>query len=226
MTEQENPNNSIISIGSTGLVRVGNSIDITNKIIQEHEERSISENYKSIKIGNHYWMTENLDVDCYLNGDSIPEVQNPKDWENLKTGAWCYYDNNPENRLKYGKIYNWFAINDKRGLAPKGFKVAGFEDWKTLFENLDERVAGYKLKSTHGWRDNRNGNNESKLNIYPAGFRCFHFFAGINEYTYFWTSTEENEKSAVFVNFNYYADNVFCSNTFKYSGCYVRCIKI
>ena len=156
--ENKNENNSsIIPIGSTGLVRVGNSIDITNKIIKEHEERGVSENFKSVKIGNQYWMTENLDVDCYLNGDSIPQVQNPKDWENLKTGAWCYYNNDSDNGKKFGKIYNWFAINDKRGLAPNGFKVASFEDWKTLFENLGENVAGYKLKSNHGWKENGNG---------------------------------------------------------------------
>lgn len=225
--EEKNPKSvSIVPIGSTGLVRVGNSIEITNKIIQEHEERSISENFNSVKIGNQFWMTKNLDVDCYLNGDSIPQVQNPKDWENLKTGAWCYYNNDPENGTKYGKIYNWYAINDKRGLAPKGYKVASFDDWKTLFEKLGENVAGYKLKSNHGWRENRNGNNESKMNIYPAGFRCYNFFAGIDEYTYFWTSTEKNEKSAVFVNFNYYADYVFSSDSFKYSGLYVRCLKI
>lgn len=68
----ENKNNSLISIGSTGLVRVGNSIEITNKIIKELEGRSITELFKWVKIGNQEWMTKNLDVDCYANGDPIP----------------------------------------------------------------------------------------------------------------------------------------------------------
>lgn len=226
MTEKDNSNNSLIPITPNGLVRVGNSIDITKKIISEHEERSVSENFKSVKIGNQYWMTENLDVDCYLNGDSIPQIQNSKDWEDLQTGAWCYYDNDSENGKKFGKIYNWFAINDKRGLAPKGFKVASFEDWKSLFENLGEDVE-YKLKSNHGWEDG-NGNNESKLNIYPGGFRMYRgIFIGKDKYTYIWTSTEENENSAVFLNFNNYSDDdVFSFHKFKYLGLYVRCLKI
>ena len=64
-----------------------------------------------VRIGGQVWMKNNLNVTFYLNGDSIPHVQNSQDWSNLTTGAWCYVD---ENKTKYGRIYNWYAVNDNR----------------------------------------------------------------------------------------------------------------
>lgn len=226
MDNKNENNNSIIPVGSTGLVRVGNSIGITNKILNEHKERLLQGIFPTVKIANQDWMTKNLDVERYANGDAIPQVQNPTEWENLRTGAWCYYNNNPENGLKYGKIYNWYALNDPRGLAPDGFKVASIEDWKALFDFLGENEAGYKLKSSSGWKENGNGSDEFKMSIYPAGYRMYSIFIGKDDYTHIWTSTEKNTNSAMFVNFNYYGNNVFSSDTFKYTGSYVRCLKI
>lgn len=226
MTDNKHENKIIVKTDSTGIIKVGNSLKLTDKIIQEYDNRVLQSSFPTVKIGNQEWMTENLDVDCYSNGDPIPQVQNPKEWENLKTGAWSYYDNDSANGLKYGKIYNWFAVNDERGLAPKGFEVASIENWHTLFQKLGEDVAGYKLKSTSGWKENGNGNNEVNLNIHPAGYRMYNIFIGKDDYTHIWTSTEKNENSAIFVNFNYYANNVFSTDTFKYTGSYVRCIKL
>ena len=225
MVNKNENNTSIIPIGSTGLVRVGNSIKIINKILKENEERSITELFKHIKIGNQEWMTKNLDVDCYANGDPIPQVQNSEKWERLKTGAWCYYNNDPSNGEKYGKLYNWYAINDERGLAPQGFKVPSMKDWKVLLNHLGDDVAGQKLKSKTGWKEEGSGTNESKLNFCPGGYRNYSTYFGINEYTHIWSSMEENEQSAFYISLNYYADNVFSTHTFKYSGFYVRCIK-
>jgi uncharacterized protein (TIGR02145 family) len=230
---ESNQNNSIIPIGSTGLVRVGNSIDITNKIIKEHEERSVSENFKSVKIGNQYWMTENLDVDCYLNGDAIPQVQNPKDWENLKTGAWCYYDNDPKNGLKYGKLYNWFAINDIRGLAPKGWHIPTFDEWITLTDCLGgESAAVKKMKNTNGWKDGEdesaeNGNNESGFSGLPGGYRCKHdAFHWINLLGLWWSSSEYDPENAWYLSLHYF-NTSFTRNykEVKQYGCSVRCLK-
>ena len=73
-----------------------------------------------IIIGNQVWMTKNLNVETYRNGDIIPQVQDSTAWANLTTGAWCYYENESSNGEKYGKHYNWYAVNDSLGLAPKG----------------------------------------------------------------------------------------------------------
>ena len=58
------------------------------------------------------WMTKNLDVTTYRNGDAIPQVTDPTAWANLTSGAWCYYNNDPANGPIYGKLYNWYAVND------------------------------------------------------------------------------------------------------------------
>lgn len=76
-------------------------------------------NYESVTIGTQIWMTKNLVVDHYRNGDPIPEVKDSAQWANLTTGAWCYYNNDAANGAIYGKLYNWYAINDPRGSGSK-----------------------------------------------------------------------------------------------------------
>ncbi len=228
MTENDKIENSIIPISSNGIVRVGNSIDITNKIIREYEERSISANYKTIKIVNQEWMTKNLDVDCYKNGDPIPQVQNLKEWEDLTSGAWCYYDNNPENGLKYGKIYNWFAVNDERGLAPNGFKIPSLEDWNILFEKTYERLNVEDIRKKTGL------NNIEKFTLMydHVFFRLRDILIGkdYNVDQFFWTSTERNATNAIHVDFGYQGggnhDDMFLSEILKNTPSYVRCLKI
>ena len=92
----------------------------------------IQTDYPAITIGNQVWMTRNLDVDLYRNGDSIPEVRDSATWANLTTGAWCYYNNNSDTGKVYGKLYNWYAVNDLRGLAPTGKHVPSVSEWDTL----------------------------------------------------------------------------------------------
>ena len=78
---------------------------------------------ETVKICFQTWTLKNLDVCTYQNGDTITEVKNINTLKNIKTGAWCYYNFDPKNGKKYGKLYNWFAVNDPRGLAPKGFHI-------------------------------------------------------------------------------------------------------
>ena len=87
---------------------------------------------KSIVIGNQVWTSQNLDVSTYRNGDTIPEVQNPNVWYYLTTGAWCFYNNDPANGPVYGKLYNWYAVNDPRGLAPVGYHIPSDAEWTIL----------------------------------------------------------------------------------------------
>jgi len=113
--------------------------------------------YKTVTIGTQVWMKENLNVSTFKNGDPIPEVKTDEEWERageLKQPAWCYYDNDPKNGTKYGKLYNWYAVNDPRGLAPSGYHVPTDEEWTILTDYLGgEDVAGTKMKSTSGWEN-------------------------------------------------------------------------
>ena len=111
-----------------------------------------------IKIGDQTWTSKNLDVSTYRNGDVIPQVQSEEEWAKLTTGAWCYYENESDNGTTYGKLYNWYAVNDPRGLAPKGFHIPSDAEWTILTENLGYK-AGTKMKSTSGWDDDGNGTN-------------------------------------------------------------------
>ncbi len=99
--------------------------------------------YKTVKIGDQVWMAENLGVSRYRNGDPIPEVQDPEKWKSLKTGAWCYYKNDEEYGEIYGKLYNWHAVNDPRGLAPEGWHVPSDKEWMKL-----ERYLGMSKEET------------------------------------------------------------------------------
>ena len=110
---------------------------------------------KGVAIGTQVWTTKNLDVATFRNGDAIPQAKTDEEWEvagNNKQAAWCYYENNTANGTKYGKLYNWYAVNDYRGLAPAGWHVPTDEEWTVLSTFLGgEDLAGKKMKSTSGW---------------------------------------------------------------------------
>jgi len=226
MSDNNKSRNSLTPIGSTGLVRAESSIEITNKIIKEYEERLLRKIFTTKKIGSQEWMIKNLDVECYANGDPIPQVQNPKEFQNLKTGAWCNKDNYSENRKQDGKIYNWYAVADERGLAPNGFKVPSKKDWKILFDK------------TYEWLISENPELKDSKEYFTIMFDDMFFrlcdilitgYYHHEEILDFWTSTELNSTNAICVDFGFGGfgnhEIMFFPETFKYSGGYVRCIK-
>ena len=127
---------------------------------------------QTVTIGKQVWTTKNLNVATYRNGDEIPQVQDEKAWAELTTGAWCYYNNDASNGTKYGKLYNWYAVNDPRGLAPKGYHIPTDAEWTQLSDYLGgESKAATKIKSTSGWPNNGNGKNSSGFSALPGGER-------------------------------------------------------
>jgi len=183
-----------------------------------------------IKIGEQVWMTKNLGVSTYRNGDIIPQVTNPAQWSSLTTGAWCYYDNEAANGTKYGKLYNWYAVNDPRGLAPIGYHVPSDEEWSTLTTFLGgDEVAGGKMKSTGTtlWSSpNTDASNSSGFAGLPGGNRYLNgtfYYIGLNGD--WWSSTENNTTNAWHRHFNYGNGNVVRNNLNKTNGCSVRCLR-
>jgi uncharacterized protein (TIGR02145 family) len=147
-----------------------------SKILADQATGSFSDprdgkTYKTIKIGTQTWMAENLNISSFRNGDLIPEAKTNEEW--VKTApAWCYYENDPKNEAKYGKLYNWYAMIDPRGLAPVGWHMPFESEWETLNKTLGGiAAAGTKMKSTGGWDDNGNGTNESGFSGFPGGSR-------------------------------------------------------
>ncbi|MBM3455250.1 MAG: hypothetical protein FJX80_08895 [Bacteroidetes bacterium] len=173
--------------------------------------------YKSVKIGTQTWMAENLNVATFRNGDSIPQAKTNEEWEKAgenQQPAWCYYNNDPANGEKYGKLYNWYAVNDKRGLAPVGFHIPSDAEWTKLTDFLGgEGVAGTKMKNTSGWAQNGNGTNESGFSGLPGGGRGANGAFGVVGLGGGWWSSTENGVGSAWDRYLYYNDGSGAGST-------------
>lgn len=189
-----------------------------------------------VQIGTQIWMTKNLSVSRYRNGDLIPQVSNPTQWANLTTGAWCYYANNSANGLVYGKLYNWYAVNDARGIAPLGWHVPSDAEWTTLVSYLGfADVAGGKLKAigtlqagTGVWfNPNASSTNSSGFTALPGGYVADNGSGSflLSKYGYWWSKTEFGSLRAIARILNYTNGSVTNLEYFKDYGFSVRCIK-
>ena len=154
----------------------------------------------TVTIGTQIWTDANLEVTTYRNGDVIPEVTDQSAWAGLTTGAWCWYNNNSANNAGYGKLYNWYAVNDPRGLAPNGFHVPSWDEWNTLVATAGGvYFAQFSLVETGTtcWvPPNTGATNSTGFSACAGGFRDnsnFNqgpFIPGVtNNEANFWTST-------------------------------------
>jgi uncharacterized protein (TIGR02145 family) len=149
-----------------------------------------------VTIGTQTWSACNLNVTTYQNGDPIPQVQDPVEWAALTTGAWCYYDNDADNGCTYGKLYNWYAVNDPRGLAPAGYHVPTDSDFTTLYTYLGgEAAAGGALKEAglaHWIAPNTDATNSSGFTALPGGVRNVPSgaFNLLGVYGFWWSATD------------------------------------
>lgn len=181
-----------------------------------------------VKIGNQIWMSKNLNIDTFRNGEIIPYAETIEDWKRAgreKQPAWCYYDNDPENGEKYGKLYNWYAVTDPRGLAPEGWRIPSYDEWTQMTDHIGADQ-GTKIKSEEGWFRDKNNSNSSGFTALPAGFRDFGGeFLGIDSFGYWWTSSEEYTDFAWAKYIRYNLNYVYTDNGNKESGLSVRCIR-
>ena len=185
---------------------------------------------KGVAIGTQVWMTKNLDVAKFRNGDPIPEAKTDEEWKKAyenEQPAWCYYENDRTNGAKYGKLYNWYAVNDPRGLAPKGYHVPSDEEWTVLTDYLGgEEKAGAKMKSKTGWFKDGNGTNSSGFSGLPGGYRYYDgAFSFIGYYGYWWSSSEYATFSAWYRYLHYYYGNVNRYDSLKQDAFSVRCLR-
>ena len=172
-------------------IETNDSIDNQEKVSEALIGESLTDidghTYKSTIIGKQTWMAENLNVSRFKNGDVIKEVKSIDEWayacEN-QIPAWCYYNNDVNNGKKYGKLYNWCAILDSRGLAPEGWHIPSNSEWKILIDKLGGiKVAGGKMKEigTLNWKTSKNqgicnndgASNSSLFNGLPGGERIY-----------------------------------------------------
>jgi uncharacterized protein (TIGR02145 family) len=155
---------------------------------------------QEIIIGQQIWQVNNLNVSKFRNGDPIAEASTVEEWQKAgfeKRPAWCYYNNDTVNGKKYGKLYNWYAINDPRGLAPTGWHIPSDKEWNILIEYLGgSMVFGINRKSVKGnerlgWKfaKDQSGDNMSGFSALQGGMRVYDgSFAQIEKLGYWWSA--------------------------------------
>jgi uncharacterized protein (TIGR02145 family) len=185
----------------------------------------------SVTICTQVWMLKNLDVSTYRNGDLIPQVTDTIQWANLTTGAYCYYNNDSATyAATYGKLYNWYAVNDPRGLAPTGWHVPSDAEWTTLITCLGgDAVAGGAMKetgTTHWTSPNTGATNSSGFTGLPGGGRNNDGTFGLVVNAGYWWSSSENDTPDAWARYLYYNDgDIDRTNYNKPYGFSVRCLR-
>lgn len=184
----------------------------------------------AVTICSQVWVIKNLDVDRYRNGDLIPKVTDPTAWAALTSGAYCYYNNDSATyAATYGKLYNWYAVNDPRGLAPAGWHVPSDAEWTTLESCLGGApVAGGAMKetgTTHWTTPNTGATNSSGFTGLPGGNRYLGTFYDVGNFGVWWSSTEASTAFAWYRSLIYNNGNIGGGNSNKENGYSVRCVR-
>ena len=178
-------------------------------------------------------MDENLNTSLFRNGDTIPEAKTAKEWQKAgknQLPAWCYYNNDSTNGEKYGKLYNCYAVNDSRGLAPTGWHMPTYEEWKSLIDHLGRsKEKNIKMQSSNSRDNNGNGSNEIGFSCLTGGCRDsngeFNYFG---KFDLWWSSTQYSKKyDAYYVYVSEFFQNgaLTIGKTNKQIGFSVRCIR-
>jgi uncharacterized protein (TIGR02145 family) len=200
----------------------GNQLTFTTQPVLD----TIGNQYTTITINGKEWFKENLKTTKYANGTDISNVTDNGSWNNLSTGAWAYYDNNNTNDALYGKLYNWYAVSDVRGLCPTGWHVADDLDWTSLTAIYGtDAAAGNELKSTTLWTTGNANTNFSGFGATPGGGRGAGLFGDLTNKGFWWTSTLFDSSNSYARRLEYNLDTVvryYESNKYGFS---VRCVK-
>ena len=198
--------------------------------------------YATVLIGQQCWFAENLRCEHYENGDAIPSNLNDIEWQGTSSGAVAVYGegdsqcetSSPDGNAcdeawslnEYGRLYNWHAVDDARGLCPSGWHVPTNGEWTVLTDHLlGSYDAGVKMRTTYGWYNGGNGTNSSGFSGLPGGFRTpsgFFFLAGTDA---LWWSSSTNGSSALFQNLPHGGSGIYTGTIDSRAGSSVRCVQ-
>lgn len=186
--------------------------------------------YDVITIGAQKWLKQNLRTTHYRNGQPIPQVTDPAVWDTLNTGAWCWYNNDSATyAATYGKLYNWYAVSDPRGIAPDSFHIPDDVEWTILSSSLGgNTVSGGAMKEagiSHWLSPNTSATNSSKFTGLPSGFRNSNgIFNGITYSALYWSTTVYDAGNSYCRELFYLHENLMRNNNLNKNGFAVRCI--
>ena len=194
--------------------------------------------YATVLIGDQCWFAENLRSENYENGDVIPAGLSDSEWQNTTSGAVAVYGENALNLETYGRLYNWYAVDDARGLCPSGWHVPTDGEWMTMEMALGMSEAeandngwrgtdqGKQMKADFGWSGSGNGTNSSGFSGLPGGKRnSTGHLTGAGYDGYWWSSSPSGWSSAWLRNLYNDVEDVFRYDYFRQFGSSVRCLK-
>ena len=186
--------------------------------------------YSTVKIGEQWWMAENLKVTRFRNGNDIQLVTSNVVWESLSTAGYSNYNNDISRVGTYGRLYNWQAVNDPRGLAPEGWHIPSDSEWQALTEYLGgDDIAGGKMKETgtlHWLNPNAGATNESGFSARPGGCRDWTgHCTNISLLAYFWSVTAADSGEASYLSLDYYTQAAVIDSYDKGAGFSIRCVR-
>lgn len=187
--------------------------------------------YSVVTIGSQCWLGENLKVTHFRDGSPIPEITDDLEWKNLTTPGMVSYGNDNGNDATYGKLYNWFAIADPRGICPEGFHVPHDNEWTVLTKYLDpdNEFAGGRMKEVgtdHWLEPNEGANNSSGFTGLPGGMRFNEGqFDHLGLRGLFWSTREDHDFEAYFLTLTYETAVAHQTVIYKQSGVSCRCVK-
>ena len=185
--------------------------------------------YETVQIGEQCWFAENLRSENYENGDAIPSGLSGSEWENTSSGAVAAYNEDASLLETYGRLYNWYAVDDAGGLCPSGWHVPTDGEWTVLSDHLGgESVAGVQMKTDYGWNSGGNGTNSTGFSALPGGKRRGvggASFYSVGAIGYWWSSSQVNESQAFIRAMYDYNDEVLAGDADLPEGYSVRCIQ-
>ena len=187
--------------------------------------------YSVVTIGSQCWMGENLKTSRFRDGSAIAEVTDDTEWKDQLTPAFCWYNNDNSNEATYGKLYNWFAIEDARGVCPEGWHVPSDAEFAVLTKYLGsaDDVAGGRLKeegTTHWEAPNVLASNSSGFTGLPGGMRFQEGqFDHMGKNGLFWSSRRESTSLAFYLTLTYNSAATYRTYIYKRSGFSCRCVK-
>ena len=226
-----------------------NHSDKTDTPEQSEELFITDEPLSEVSIDSQTWSVRNLNVGKFRNGEPIPQAKTKEEWKNAgvnRQPAWCFYNFDISNVDIYGRLYNFYAVTDSRGLAPDGWRIPTEQDFIKLheycggrYDNLDDYngISGYakRMRSQKGWSNNYGGSNESGFSALPGGMCTYEGeFFDLGSSGHWWSSTRDtlglnwqewNSSSCISARVSIYDTDPFINRESGAEGRSVRCVK-
>ena len=184
--------------------------------------------YPISQIGLKFWMSDNLRVKRFNNGDLITEIINDKKWSDTNKSAWSIYDNSLKYGQLLGNLYNGNAVTDDRNICPVGWHVPTDSDWEDAIKTLGgAKEASVKIKSIKGWLTGMNGSNVTGMNCLPGGSRNeIGEFYGAGNLGLWWSSTYDQRGVKIYIRtLSNDKQEVAKFSANPRIGAYVRCVR-